>query len=168
LGGGTAPAALTHFFRPLPHGQLVAAAYQYRAILFHAERAQIPLVDNASHFAETGLQGHTEGLDPFDFQIEAIRAWEAGGRRGTVVLPTGAGKSYMTRLLIASLAMKDSRCSTLIIVPTRVLLYQWHAQLRRAFDQPVGIVGDDLLDLQPITVTTYASARINMSWFGDR
>ena len=74
----------------------------------------------------------------------------------------------MTRLLIASLAMKDARCSTLIIVPTRVLLYQWHAQLRRAFHQPVGIVGDDLLDLQPITVTTYASARINMSWFGDR
>jgi len=74
----------------------------------------------------------------------------------------------MTRLLIATLGMRDVRCSTLIIVPTLILLYQWHTQIQRAFGQPVGIVGDDFLDLRPITVTTYASARIHMSWFGDR
>jgi superfamily II DNA or RNA helicase len=74
----------------------------------------------------------------------------------------------MTRLLIATLGVRDTHCSTLIIVPTRVLLYQWHTQLQRAFRQPIGMVGDDLVDLQPITVTTYASARIHMSWFGNR
>jgi len=80
----------------------------------------------------------------------------------------GAGKSYMTRLLIAMLAVRDALCSTLIIVPARVLLYQWHAHLQRAFRQAIGIVGDDILDLRSITVATYASARIHMSWFGDR
>ena len=159
---------LTPFFRSLPHGHLVAPAYRYADILREAETVNVPLVDDASRFADVGVQNYSEEPDPFDFQVEAIQAWEAAGRRGTVVLPTGAGKSYMTRLLIAWLAVKDSRCSTLILVPTRVLLYQWHAALRRAFRQNVGIVGDDLLDLQPITVTTYASARINMSWFGDR
>lgn len=168
LDTGEVPAALARFFRPLPHGPLVAPAYQYSSIVREAERAQIPLADQASNFAEVSLHGYSEGLDPFDFQIEAIKAWEANGRRGMIVLPTGAGKSYMTRLLIAWIGMREARCPTLVIVPTRVLLYQWHAQLRRAFRNPIGIVGDDILDLQPITVTTYASARIHMSWFGNR
>ena len=150
LDGEIAPVSLMRFFRLLPHGQRVAPAYRYSAIVRQAETARIPLVDIAGHFAEIDLQRYSEELDPFDFQIEAIRAWEAKGRRGTVVFPTGAGKSYMTRLLIAWLGMREIRCSTLVIVPTRVLLYQWHAQLRRAFRQSVGIVGDDLVDLQPM------------------
>ncbi len=41
-------------------------------------------------------------------------------------------------------------------------------QLQSAFRLRIGIVGDDLFDLQPITVTTYASARIQMARLGDR
>jgi superfamily II DNA or RNA helicase len=149
-------------------GDFVAPACSYASILRHAQTAGIRLIDNASRFSRVSFERHTETLDPFDFQIEAIKAWEGAERRGIVALPTGAGKSYMTRLLIAMLGVKDSLCSTLVIVPTRILLYQWHAELQRAFRQPIGIVGDDILDLRPITVTTYASARIHMSWFGDR
>lgn len=162
------PVPLSRFFRRLPTGVFVAPAHCYREILRQAESSGIRLIDNASKFAELRLDHPDESLDPFDFQIEAIRAWERAGRCGIVALPTGAGKSYMTRLLIAMLGVRDAFCSTLIIVPTRILLYQWHAQLQRAFNQPIGIVGDDILDLRPITVTTYASARIHMSWFGDR
>lgn len=165
---GAIPLALSRFFRRLPTGVFVAPAYWHRTILRQAEASGIHLIDNASKFAEVSLERHTESLDPFDFQIEAIKAWELAGRRGIIALPTGAGKSYMTRLLIAMLAVRDALCSTLIIVPTRVLLYQWHAQLQRAFRQAIGIVGDDILDLRSITVATYASARIHMSWFGDR
>ena len=162
------PASLSRFFRRLPTGVFVAPAHWHRAIVCQAEASSIHLVDDASKFAEVIFDHHAETLDPFDFQIEAIKAWERAGRRGIIALPTGAGKSYMTRLLIAMLGVQDSLCSTLIIVPTRILLYQWHAQLQRAFRQPIGIVGDDSLDLRPITVATYASARIHMSWFGDR
>ena len=162
------PAALSRFFRRLPTADFAAPAHCYGEILRQAEVSGIRLIDNASKFAEMSFDRHTETLDPFDFQIEAIKAWERAGRRGIIALPTGAGKSYLTRLLIATLGVRDALCSTLIIVPTRILLYQWHAQLQRAFRQPIGIVGDDTLDLGPITVATYASARIHMSWFGDR
>jgi len=168
ISGGDVPAAVSRFFRRLPAGRWVAPAMDYAAIMHEAKSSSTPLIDAASRFAGVDLQHYAEELDPFDFQIEAIRAWEGSGRRGTIVLPTGAGKSYMTRLLVAALGMRDARCSTLVIVPTRTLLYQWHGQLRRAFRQPIGIVGDDSMDLQPVTVTTYASARIHMSWFGDR
>lgn len=162
------PVTLSRFFRRLPTGVFVAPAHWYQAILRQAETSGIHLIDKASKFATIRFERHAESLDPFDFQLEAIKAWETSGRRGTIVLPTGAGKSYMTRLLIAMLGVRDALCSTLIIVPTRILLYQWHTQLQQAFRQPIGIVGDDMLDLRPITVATYASARIQMSWFGDR
>lgn len=162
------PVALVRFFRRLPNGVFGAPAHCYRAILQQAETSGIHLIDKAANFAPVSLERHVESLDPFDFQIEAIKAWETAGRRGIIALPTGAGKSYTTRLLIAMLGIRDALCSTLIIVPTRILLYQWHAQLQQAFRQPIGIVGDNMLDLRSITVATYASARIYMSWFGDR
>lgn len=162
------PPPLATYFRRLPTGSFIAPAHQYSLIVQKAKADHIPVVDGAVSFVEFNPEAHSEQLDPFDFQVEGIQAWENAGRRGTIVLPTGAGKSYLTRLLIATLGMKDTRCSTLVIVPTRVLMYQWHAQLQRAFRQAIGLVGDDLMDLHPITVTTYASARTHMAWFGNR
>ena len=37
---------------------------------------------------------------PRDYQWEAVRRWESAGRRGSVVLPTGAGKSLVGLLAI--------------------------------------------------------------------
>jgi len=162
------PGPLSEFFRPHPSGSFVAPAYLYRRIVDRAAASGVPFQDHASEFSEVNLDRFSEDLDPFDFQSDAIKAWEAAGRRGTVVLPTGAGKSYMTRLLIAALGMQDASCSTLVVVPTRLLMYQWHIQLQRAFGQRIGLVGDDILDVQPVTVTTYTSARMQMSWFGNR
>lgn len=168
FAGGPLPDALAGYFRRTPQGGLVASGYHYADILREAAARGIPLDDQATAFDPLAIGLHREEFDPFDFQLEAIREWVKAGQRGTVVLPTGAGKSYTTRLLIASLAVRDARCSALIIVPTRVLLYQWHAQLRRAFRRPIGIIGDDQLDIRPISVTTYTSARLHMSWFGNR
>ncbi len=168
LEGDAIPAPLAPFFRPHPNGLFIAPAHRYADILGQAQVSGLSLLDDAAKFSRLDPDDFGEQLDPFDFQLEAIDAWERAGRRGIVALPTGAGKSYLTRLLIATLAMRDSRCSALVVVPTRILLYQWQTQLRRAFRRPIGIVGDDLFDLQPVTVATYASARIHMPWFGDR
>src|SRR5262245_33555948 len=54
------------------------------------------------------------------YQQTAVAAWEGAGRRGIVVLPTGAGK---TRTAIAAIARAG--CSALCLVPTRVLAEQW-------------------------------------------
>ncbi len=159
---------IERYFKRHPLGQYVAPAYRYHAIMQECTTRRLSIRDLAGKFPTVPPFSHHEELDPFDFQRDAIQAWENAGRRGMVVLPTGAGKSFMTRLLVTRLAVRDAACSTLIIVPTRALLYQWHAQLQAAFRLRIGIVGDDLYDLQPITVTTYASARIQMPRLGNR
>jgi superfamily II DNA or RNA helicase len=166
---GTLDAGITgKYFKRHPLGHNVAPAYRYAPILRDCSSFGISFRDHAGQFPTVPAFSHREELDPFDFQRDAITAWEKAGRRGIIVLPTGAGKSFMTRLLVARLAVRDSACSSLIVVPTRALLYQWHAQLQAAFHVRIGVVGDDLYDPQPITVTTYASARIHMRRFGNQ
>ena len=62
-------------------------------------------------------------------------AWGRGGGDAAapghlVVLPTGAGKTF-----VAQLAMRDTPRSTLICVPTLDLLQQWYSGLVAAFPQ---------------------------------
>lgn len=168
LDGEPGPLASEPYVKRHPLGRWIAPACTYARILASGAGKGIFPDDQAARFMVTTHLRHQESLDPFEFQKEAIDKWEKAGRRGLVILPTGAGKSFMTRLLIAQIAIEDAGCSALIIVPTRVLLYQWSSQLRSAFDQEIGVVGDDTFDLRPITLTTYASARIHMSHLGNR
>jgi superfamily II DNA or RNA helicase len=168
LEGALDAGTMARHFKLHPLGRHVAPAYRYSAILQECDSRKIPLHDLAGDFPAVPPFQHREELDPFDFQRDAITAWENADRRGIIVLPTGAGKSFMTRLLVAQLAVRDTACSALIVVPTRVLLYQWHAQLQSAFRLRIGLIGDDLFDLQPVTVTTYVSARMQMPRLGNR
>lgn len=98
-----------------------------------------------------------------DYQAAALLAWEAAGRRGVVVLPTGAGK---TRLAVAAIATTGLR--TLCLVPTRVLLDQWVRVLAEARADRIGVYGDGQRLEAPISVATFASARLMADRFGDR
>ena len=91
--------------------------------------------------------------DPHDYQVEALRAWDAAGRRGIVVLPTGAGKTFL-----ALRAIQRSASPTLVVAPTIDLLHQWYARLVNAFDRPVGVYYGAEKTIEPLTVTTYHSA----------
>lgn len=102
-------------------------------------------------------------VDLRPYQAAALAAWEAAGRRGLVVLPTGAGK---TRAAIA--AMARARGRALVLAPTRVLLTQWHGQLVQAYPGPVGLLGDGARDVQAVTVATFESAWRHMARLGDR
>lgn len=91
---------------------------------------------------------------PRDYQEEALARWEATGGRGTVVLPTGAGKSF-----VAILAIHRTGGGAVVVAPTRALVAQWFAQLADAFGaERVGAFYADEKDVRPITVTTYHSA----------
>jgi hypothetical protein len=81
------------------------------------------------------------------YQQHAVSAWELAGRRGIVVLPTGAGK---TRVAIAAIAM--ARTSTLIVVPTRVLLDQWRSVLQEVTSAPIGQLGDGRREVRSIHI----------------
>ncbi|MCO5168487.1 MAG: DEAD/DEAH box helicase family protein [Planctomycetes bacterium] len=102
-------------------------------------------------------------VDVRPYQAAALGAWEGAGRRGVVVLPTGAGK---TRLAVAAMAAADA--PTIVLVPTRVLLAQWLEELRRWRPGPIGVLGDGARDVRPVTVATFESAWRHMARLGDR
>ncbi len=96
-------------------------------------------------------------------QEQAVKAFETGGRRGLVVMPTGTGKT-----VVAIELMIRYRCSTLVVVPVRDLMYQWHAKILEATGIDAGLIGDGVHRVSPISVTTYDSAAIHMPRIGDR
>lgn len=97
------------------------------------------------------------------YQQAALDAWRAAHHRGTVVLPTGAGKT-----LVALAAMARLGVATLVLVPTRVLLDQWHASIAAAWPHPIGRLGDGTYRVEDVTIATYASAVAWAPRIGDR
>jgi len=101
---------------------------------------------------------------PRPYQREALARWQAAGGRGTVVLPTGAGKT-----LVALLAVDAGRAGACVVAPTRALVAQWFTQLADAFGaERVGAWYGDEKEVRPITVTTYHSAFPLLERWGER
>lgn len=96
-------------------------------------------------------------------QRAALDAWEAGGRRGLVVMPTGTGKTE-----VALAAMAGARCSTLVVAPVRELVRQWQRRIRSGLGLAPGVIGDGTFEPRTVTVTTYDSAARHMSDLGHR
>ena len=63
------------------------------------------------------------------FQKEALQKWQKNNKKGVCELPTGAGKSILGCMAIASCNVK-----TLIIVPTIDLVMQWAKTIENIFD----------------------------------
>ena len=118
--------------------------------------------DRARRYGELEL-GARVHREPRPYQAEALAAWRARQGRGVVVLPTGAGKTW-----VACLAIEDKRRSTLVIAPTLDLVRQWYDVLRTTFGVPVGLIGGGEYDVRSLTVSTYDSAHIHMEHLGDR
>ena len=97
------------------------------------------------------------------YQAAAVASWEHAGRRGIIILPTGAGKT-----LAAIAAMRRTGLRTLCLAPTRVLMAQWARMLGEATSGPIGEYGDGRRSEQPITVATFASALRNVETLGNR
>jgi superfamily II DNA or RNA helicase len=93
-------------------------------------------------------------------QSAAAAAWQAA-RRGTVVMPTGTGKTE-----VALAIMRDTAVSTLVVAPVRDLMYQWHRRLVQGLGIDAGIIGDNVFRVEPVSVTTYDSAWIHMDRLG--
>jgi superfamily II DNA or RNA helicase len=103
--------------------------------------------------------------DPHDYQLEALAAWHNAGRWGSIVLPTGAGKTF-----VATQAIAQTAVTTLVVVPTIDLLHQWYAWLVNAFPgtAPIGVWYGQEKEARPITITTYPSAWTHAETFGDQ
>ncbi len=101
--------------------------------------------------------------EPHAYQLEALQAWQRAGSRGSIVLPTGAGKTF-----VAIHAIHRVNRSTLVVAPTIDLLHQWYARLANAFQIEVGVYYGAEKNCQPLTVTTYHSAGDLMASAGNQ
>ncbi len=97
-----------------------------------------------------------------DYQIEALSAWNEAGQCGSIVLPTGAGKTF-----VAIQAIQRVNRSTVVVAPTIDLLHQWYARLVNAFATEVGVYYGGEKNVLPLTVTTYHSAGDLMADYGN-
>jgi len=109
---------------------------------------------------EVGLRSETADgrrIELRDYQREAVdallRESAADGGSGVVVLPCGAGKTWVGMAAIARL-----RCETLILTPNGVSVAQWIAELIRNTSLTANEVGEytgQAKNVKPVTVATY-------------
>jgi len=87
------------------------------------------------------------------FQERAVDAWVSRGMRGTIVMPTGSGKSF-----VGLAAMARAGVSAVIFVTTRELAMQWVRRVREYLGVSSGVLGGGEHSIRDVTVATYASA----------
>jgi len=99
----------------------------------------------------------------YDFQRQAVDNWERNGRFGTVVMPTGAGKTY-----VGLEAIFRTSKSTLICVVTEELAKQWSELISEKLSFKPGIFTGRKKEIRPITVGIYNSVAKHIESIFDR
>src|ERR1700704_5156554 len=82
----------------------------------------------------------------YRWQLDALISWLRWGRRGVIEAVTGSGKTDVA-IAAASDALRRGRF-VLVIVPSRVLMQQWHGRLSAALPEcHIGRLGDSGRDI---------------------
>jgi superfamily II DNA or RNA helicase len=142
--------------------QYRARARAYRSLVLELRDANVKYCDSARTY-QTIICDLQRPIEPRTHQAKALQAWLDSGKVGIVSLPTGAGKT-----ILAVLAIAQAKRSTLVVVPTIDLLYQWQEILQNYLGGPIGCLGGGHRELQPITVATYDSAYLTMPHYGGK
>lgn len=152
-----------------PQFELDARVERYRApavarrpVMQHFARHSIEVADLSSLANSLEMKLRTSH-EPRPYQKDALSAWAKAGMCGTVVLPTGAGKTFVALGAIASVGR-----SALVVAPTIDLMSQWYSLLVDSFGTEVGILGGGYHEIRDLTVTTYDSAFIYAGEYGNR
>ncbi|MFB3766563.1 MAG: DEAD/DEAH box helicase [Methanotrichaceae archaeon] len=98
-----------------------------------------------------------------DYQKQALEAWNANGKCGVVVLPTGSGKT-----IIGIHAISLLNTPSIIVAPTLDLVAQWRSKLEEEFKVEVGVLGGGEQEIKALTVSTYDSAYIHADKLGNK
>ena len=134
-------------------GAFRAMALYYPEILRYLDRSGMVYNDKVADLLPVSTLSCQVELR--SYQKEALNAWLDADRRGVIVLPTAAGKTF-----IALKAIEKVNVATLVVVPTLDLIDQWQRHLSDKFKIEVGVYGGGEEVLKPITVSTYDSAYI--------
>lgn len=157
-------------------GKYRAPAVDRRRILDYLAECREVIDDNSSQSNSLRLRLRTD-YTPRPYQKDALAAWREADGRGTVILPTGAGKTF-----VALGAISHVGRSALVVAPTIDLMNQWYSLLVDSFgllgaDETsapskagveIGILGGGHHEIRDITVTTYDSAYIHAAEYGNR
>jgi superfamily II DNA or RNA helicase len=147
---------------PDPRIGLHRAKAMHYAEILRRLHGKVAYDDQARGYETLTVTEHTpRPLRPY--QKKSVDAWLTANRRGVVVLPTGAGKSYVALKCILA-----CQRSALILVPTIDLVQQWASDLASRLGCDIGQYGGGEKSLKPITVSTYDSAVLFMPWHGHR
>ena len=130
-------------------GRWRCPAYHYPALIGWLREQKIR--DQVHRWQRLPLKLH-DTRQAHDYQLAALDTW-LKAERGSIVLPTGAGKTF-----VALQAIYRVKRSALVIAPTIDLLHQWYARLVNAFQCDVGVYYGGEKQIHPLTVTTYHSA----------
>ena len=76
------------------------------------QSATVAVEDTAQAYPELALDPALQ-IDPREYQQAALDAWRTNDRRGSVVLPTGSGKTFLGIQAIA-----DAGVATLVVAST--------------------------------------------------
>src|SRR6266567_3152315 len=108
----------------------------------------------------------TRDLTLAPWQREAADGWFAAGRRGTIKVVTGAGKTVVALAIGERLLQSDPELRMVIVVPTIVLMQQWHEVFRRRSNLPAEAIGrlggghaDDFREPRRVLIAVLSSAR---------
>lgn len=99
----------------------------------------------------------SEHHELYRWQLDALVSWLECGRRGVIEAVTGSGKTDVA-IAAATDAMRRGRF-VLVVVPSRVLMEQWHGRLTAALpDARIGRLGDSGRD-SPATCDVLVATR---------
>ena len=127
----------------MPRGFLVDLAMGLESFGYEID------LEESRHWQKLFRAGREVELLPWQVgQVAAIRQWE----QGILKAPAGSGKTVAVLAAIQRLG-----CSSLIIVNTKDILWQWQSRAREFLgdDYPVGQIGDGVFEPSPyMTIAT--------------
>jgi len=85
-----------------------------------------------------------------DYQEEAIERWKKWGRKGVIILPTGAGKTFCALALLKEYLSQGKKA--VVIVHTKVLLRQWCERIKQWVGVEPGVLYGERKTPDRITV----------------
>ena len=138
-----------------------STALHYIDIINYLRDSQIPFRDLVPNPVPTSRFSSKANLRPY--QKAALEAWLKAIKRGIIVLPTAAGKTF-----VALKAIEALQVATLVVVPTLDLVDQWRQLLQSQFNINVGSYGGGEENLEALTITTYDSAYLRAQQLGNR
>jgi superfamily II DNA or RNA helicase len=144
-------------------GAFRAPAFYYSEIVEFLNKSDLSAIKDGVEDLPPCPELKCRSVEMRAYQRRALGSWDKAGRRGVIVLPTGAGKT-----VIGMKAIELVNQPAIVIVPTLDLLEQWRGRVQEELGIEVGAYGGGENVIKAVTVCTYDSAYLRAGELGNR